>query len=64
MSQQKKELLCIAAIIAIGLFLVQGCATTGEVKKQMLSDLNAIIRAGDCPTTCELLKGYVAAQTR
>lgn len=47
-------------LIIVSAATFTGCA--GSVKKQIASDLNAILQVQDCPTACDAVKAYVKGQ--
>lgn len=48
----------IASTLILTVFLT-GCVR-GKIRKQIGEDLGLIVQAGDCETTCEKLKEYIA----
>lgn len=45
---------------ALFLFLLlPGCGTASKARKQVLNEMNAIIQAQDCETSCAAIKAYL-----
>lgn len=57
-----KSIHLLAPLTIAGAMLLTSCATESKIRRDIAADLNQLIEASDCPTTCDTVKWYLRTQ--